>query len=79
MPASFSPGACWQRVPCEKAFVEMGASVHAVLLRARHWESPSLDSVHQLVGTCLFSELSTCVIGMEFGFGVGMVSPCAEH
>lgn len=72
MPAPFSPGECWQRVRCEKAFVGLGALVLAVVLRAQPWESPPLDSMHQLLGTCLCSELSKCVIEKELGFGLGV-------
>lgn len=62
-------GSPLQRVRCEKAFVELGALLLAVLLRARHWESP-LNNMHQFLGSC--SELSLCVIGKELGFGLGM-------
>lgn len=64
-------GSPLQRVRCEKAFVELGALLLAVLLRARHWESP-LNNMHQFLGSCLCSELSLCVIGKELGFGLGM-------
>lgn len=49
--------------------MELGALLLAVLLRARHWESP-LNNMHQFLGSC--SELSLCVIGKELGFGLGM-------